>query len=260
MKPLEFLRRIPSRMPLRTRGGAEGGPWDTLDASEQGLSDLVTRYAAGLSISGPALSGTRSAVLTAAVTMAAPDRLPVLASRVPRSRVLAFSSVAFAAFLCALAVGITLTSVGVPLDTQSPDAGTMILPSGSSTGSMMMELAQADARLGEITEGTAERDWLAVEAAANSYTSVLMAMAVPDEDADRAELEQRLTNQLAKLQELRADAPEGAAAALDKAIARVQAMLAEADRKDNERDHPTPKPTKSPKPTKAPHPTPDKSK
>jgi hypothetical protein len=259
MKPFNFLRSLFAGLPLRSRGCAGGGSWDALDASEQTIAALLTRYATGLSASTSALQGTRSLVLTAAATTAQAGETGTQrvrrAPRVPRMKVFQFSTVAAAVAVIAVAVSAVLTYPGSPLHNGQVDVGSG-QPSAGTSETLLADVAAAEARLGELDELAAERDWSGVEDAADAYTAVLMTISVPDDDSDRDFLRGALDEHLAILQELRVDAPAGAQVALDKAIARIEAMLADADKKDKEHGHtPPPKATKEPKDTKEPKPT-----
>jgi hypothetical protein len=259
MKPSDLLRRLPSRWPLRARGSAGAGPWDDLDPSEQAVADLLTRYAAGLSVGGPALSRTRSAVLTAAAEAAvkrsrAGTRRPAPSAR---PKLLSFAAVAAALAICML--GVTVSQL-MPKGALGPGGSEAIgsRPSGSSAA-LAADLGEAEARLGDMDAAALRRDWLAVVDSADAYTAILMQMSVPDDAGGRALLEAKLGQQLTTLRALRADAPPAAQAAIDAAIARIEALLNDATQKD----HPTPpsksdrpdnsnKPVKSDKPTKPP--------
>ena len=260
MKSFNLLRSLfAAGLPLRSRGCAGGGSWDALDASEQTVAALLTRYAAGLSVSTSALQGTRSLVLTAAAgtaqARAAGTQRVRRAPRAPRMKVFQLSTVTAAVAVIVIAVGAVLTYPGSPLRFGQIVVGSG-QPSAGTSETLLADVAAAEARLGEIGDFAAQRDWSGVEEAAGAYTAVLLNISVPEDDSDRDFLRFALDDQLAVLQELRVEAPAGAQAALDKAITRIEAMLADADKKDKEHGHtPPPKATKEPKDTKEPKPT-----
>jgi hypothetical protein len=99
------------------------------------------------------------------------------------------------------------------------------LPLPAKGDQLDTSLTRAEARLGEIGRGAAVKDWNAAADAAGAYRDVIAATTLPSDPAAKAAALQRLDEQLASLEQLRATSQGPETAALDRAIAALCALL-----------------------------------
>jgi hypothetical protein len=232
MKLPEVVRRL-RHLRLPRPWATTPDAWDTLDASEQRIADLLRRHADRLSPPGESLSRVRSVALTAAAAAPASDPATgrVAAGRAVGSihpRLLA--AAAAIALLAVAGVGFaaTQTGPGQPFYQWRLNIEAFALPPSGSTARVDADLDRAQERLDEIASAAARQDWNAAADAAVAYTSVVAAIGQPQDPEALATYRQVLTGQLERLQSIRAEAAGPAATALDTAIARVEALLADA--------------------------------
>ena len=231
----------------RTPASSHPDSWTDGPTDDAALVDLLAKYAAdSLSPDRAALSRGRDAMLAAlqatpmtARTDAGDAMAAVPGRRLSRQpvtvpfgrsigsrRAKLLAGMAAVAILLVAAVGVAAESgPGQPFYRLRLSVEAVALPPAGSTARTQADLGRAQARLDEI-EGTSRGgDWKAAADAAEAYDQVVASMAAPAEGAAGAAYRAQLEDQLAHLLSLRAHSQGDESQALDRAIARLEALL-----------------------------------
>ena len=252
-------------MPIR--GGAsplDSGSWAEARGGDVVLEDLLNTYAAeALSPDAATLARGREAMLAAMAAKAERAESPGPAlvagsgavSKVDRQPTVApagsfgpsvggrshggrstgsmrpklFAAMAAVAILLVGAVGVAAESgPGQPFYRLRLNVEAVDLPPAGSTARAQADLTRAQARLDEIVGKESGGDWNAAADAASAYDQVVASMATPAAGTAGLADRQKLEDQLASLLALRDHWHGEELQALDKAIARLQALLGQA--------------------------------
>jgi uncharacterized membrane protein YgcG len=214
------------RPPWRGASEVEGTAWQ--EDPDDPTTRLLKEYAAGpLSPDEAALdrmsATARRAFLEARLARTA---APVAAHARPRAhlRLAAAFSVALLV-LASAGLAAAESGPGQPFYRTRLSVEAIFLPPAGTDERLAADLDRAQARLGEASRAAAAGDSNAEADAMGAYADVVSAMVVPDDEAARLELEQRLGQQLPELEALRGHASGKTAAELDRAIERVRQFL-----------------------------------
>lgn len=139
---------------------------------------------------------------------------------------------ALAAF-CAVAI-LTLSTLGFAAAESGPGQpfyrlrlgiDTVNQPPAGSQDRLTADLARADARLNEIAGSAGGSDWNAAADAAGAYRETLAGVTLPTDATAREQARKQLSEQLARLEQLRAGSKGPATAELDDDIAALCNLL-----------------------------------
>jgi hypothetical protein len=228
--------RLPT---LRHRPDAEPHAASWSDCDDRPVAELLERYAAtSLSPDDAALSRMGAAVRAAFVeSLAEREAGPAPESPSHAGRRggmhLQWSRRRAVAAFCAVAI-LSLSTFGFAAAESGPGQPfyrlrlgieTVNQPPAGSQSRLDADLGRADARLDDIAASAGSSDWNAAADAAGAYREVLAAVTLPTDATARAQAHKQLSDQLARLEQLRARSHGSASAELDGAIAALCNLL-----------------------------------